>query len=194
VIHKSFTISDKYSSIFCKDGRLFKYFFDSDGNVLFFYLLNILASKSLSGRFFLSKMLSYFGKAKIDTSGHFKEILMVNSMVKKLIDCGQMTFKYYDIFEPDISFKNFDIVRCLNILNPRYFSEEMLVRAINNLRDSLIDDGIFIVGRTDREKIIDVSFYTKKNNKFILLKKIGKGSEISNLVTRKTWKRSKLTQ
>ena len=71
-----------------------------------------------------------------------------------------------------------------NLLNLFYFSEEKIIKAINNLNESLLEGGILQIGRTTSEGINNVSFYKKQNGRFILVKRLNSGSEIDYIFER----------
>ncbi len=76
----------------------------------------------------------------------------------------------------------FNLVRASNILNPSYFSNELLSLAINNLKKYLCDDGLFIISRNGDDGE-NGTVWRIQNNVLHKIEDIGQGSLISELVS-----------
>lgn len=87
----------------------------------------------------------------------------------------------YDIFLAKEN-NTFNFVRCMNILNIEYFPEDKIIIGLQNLKDSLVDKGILLIGRTLQNGVNQASFYKKENNNLILMEEINGGSEIKSII------------
>jgi hypothetical protein len=78
-----------------------------------------------------------------------------------------------------------DVLRTMNILNKAYFSAEQLVNAASAAFHSLKPGGIWIVGRTLEENFSNhVTFLRRHQEKWEVLDRIGKGSEMEEFAAR----------
>ena len=77
-----------------------------------------------------------------------------------------------------------DIIRTMNIFNLKYFSEARLGEGVEAVKRSLVQGGIWIVGRTYQEDppAHDASIFIKDGDGFRLLERYGKGSEVEPLI------------
>lgn len=76
-----------------------------------------------------------------------------------------------------------DVLRTMNILNKAYFPIPQLVEGANAAFQSLKPGGLWIVGRTSENQTNDVTFFRRTDQKWEVMSRIGKGSEIEELVT-----------
>jgi hypothetical protein len=78
----------------------------------------------------------------------------------------------------------FEVIRAANILNRLYFSTQQLREAVRSLRDRLIGPGAFLlIVRTERTGSNHGSvFCLGDNGSFEVLKRVGRGSEIEDIV------------
>jgi hypothetical protein len=89
----------------------------------------------------------------------------------------------HSIFEPS-SRKN-HVIRSMNIYNRAYFSDEQLRAGVRCISESLLSEGVWIVGRTVDENASthEVTIFQKgASGEFQILSRIGPGSEIERLV------------
>lgn len=182
-INFNITLSDKYSEFYCYRKTFLKYFADAEGNVSYADFFGIMLNKYLSNRFILSKLLGRLIKSKIDTTGKKTKFLLINPRTSELIRTGNVNYITYDIFGHSPEKMAFDISRCMNLLNPRLFNKETLATGIQNMFDSTKEDGLIIIGRTDRttEKN-DATIYKKSGKKIEPVLKVNDGSEINDLI------------
>lgn len=77
------------------------------------------------------------------------------------------------------------VLRTMNILNKAYFSPEQLTAAAHAAFQSLKPKGIWIVGRTMEDDFSNhVTFLRRQEDGWEVLERIGKGSDIEDLVLR----------
>ncbi len=172
-------ISDKYSLIHVKKGFITK-IFDAD-NQLFFAYWGIFFAGDKNIFFPLTVLLYKIIKKFTENYGSDYSLYLFHPKILKKLQENKINIIEYDIFSSSVE-KKYSFVRCMNILNKGYFSDNELVKAINNIKKSLHEDGVLLIGRTNAKGINRASFFKKTGNGFILLKDINKGSEVKNLV------------
>jgi len=178
-INPVFYASDKYAEIFVKKGFVTK-IYDVEKNLMFAYAGNFFAvDKNI---FFpltvlLFKMLK---KSKMPAKFNYKLLLLHPEMLKK-INKNEINFINYDIFNTEINDK-FTFVRVMNILNLGYFDEQKINTALENIKKSMKENAILLVGRTNSDGINNAGFYLKRNDKLIHLRDVNNGSEIKQLI------------
>jgi hypothetical protein len=156
-------------------------FYDSDDKLIYGSILGIVADKRLSYRFLISKLLGYlitiFPK-QIDG----KRISLLSPRLKKFTGF-KIQFKEADIFNETDMMGSFDVVRCMNVLNRSYFNDEKIKLALTNLKKSLRDNGLLVIGRTDvvESKNYATIFHFEQSGVGELVT-FGGGAEISDLV------------
>ena len=183
--NKSFclTISDRFLLLLIY-GKGIKYLFDSTGSLRQIYLGRILCDQHLSKIFFVSRILYKILSAKQENdlmAGEAVTVRLVNPSVQKEINSGQMEIKSYNVFEKD-NHKNYDFIRCMNLLNRSYFSDEEILVGLNNLADALGDKGYLQVGRTDYKGVNKVSVFKKESETLVLVKQHNGGAEIEDII------------
>lgn len=79
------------------------------------------------------------------------------------------------------------VLRTMNILNKEYFSPEQLTAGVHAAFQSLKPKGIWIVGRTAEDDFSNhVTFFRRQEDGWEVLERIGKGSDIEDLVLHAT--------
>jgi hypothetical protein len=94
----------------------------------------------------------------------------------------RFSIRRHSVFEPSDQLSN--VIRTMNILNLAYFAKEKLHEGARAVAHSLVDGGIWIVGRTVRENPPEhhASLFVREKTGFRLLDRFGSGSEIEPLV------------
>jgi len=78
-----------------------------------------------------------------------------------------------------------DVLRTMNILNLVYFQTGQLLGAVQASFETLKEGGLWILGRThETDAKNHVTFFRRTTRGWEILDRIGRGSEIENLVTR----------
>ncbi|MFZ4057301.1 MAG: hypothetical protein ACOYKE_04155 [Ferruginibacter sp.] len=182
-IQVSFTISDKFAKVLSEKkwyGQLYK---DADGFVLYADFLGIQAYRRTSVAYIISKFLGYFIPTKSAVTGKEKELYMLNPKTMEAIHNKTISFQYFDIFEPAANTPQYDIVRCMNVLNYKVFPDDDIVSAIKNLLTTVKENGFFVFGRTeDITSVNNASILQKLNGKVVLVADINQGSELKFLL------------
>lgn len=179
----SFTlnISDKYGKAYAKKGFT-NCFFDSDGKLMFAYISCFFAADK--NRFFpLTTLLFKLLKNTKAPQKPDYTIQLFDPKVIKLQSQNKLNIIDYDIFTTEILDK-YSFVRCMNILNKVYFSEEQITVALANISKSIKNEGVLLVGRTREGNVNRASFFKKSADKFVWLEDVNDGSEIKELVLR----------
>jgi hypothetical protein len=79
--------------------------------------------------------------------------------------------------------RRFHALRAANILNHAYFDPATLARSVENLRERLRDGGLFVVCRTSSDGANHGTvFQLRQGRRFAALARLGRGSEIEELV------------
>ena len=89
----------------------------------------------------------------------------------------------HDVFQP--LQQPVEVVRTMNILNLSYFTTETLSAGIRAVLASLVEGGLWIVGRTQEPAgdATDATVFRRVGQRAEILAKMGKGSEIESLVS-----------
>jgi hypothetical protein len=177
-------ISDKFAIIYCEKkwyGAIYK---DAGGAVLYADFFSIQACRSIiSPRFIVSKMLGFLFPEKISLKPTDTEVLMLNPRTRQLINEGKITFSYCDIFDMPAATEQYDIVRCMNVLNHNIFPDEMILKGVNNLVSTIKSEGLFILGRTEDDTGLNrVTVFKKQGNQLLIVTEINGGSEVKQLL------------
>jgi len=177
-----FYISDIYTNYFYSGNSIVSVY-DRNNNFIYGYLFFFLADKNVSKLFFISKILFYILKI-IPSKKKLNSISFLDKKTRNYIDYENLIFIDYDIFHTPNKINEFNFIRCMNVLNrASWFSDNEIMLALINLKNSLTEGGILLIGRTeDSSGINNISFYTKVENKFQLTQEVNRGSEINNLV------------
>ena len=180
-ISVNYFISDKYSYcyVYSRFGQTL--IFDSDFRLLVVYVGPFFAEHDCRNYFFLSKLIFLFGRYRSVERDQCQKIVLFEDEVVEAINGGDIKHIEYDVLRTKVN-SEFDYVRCMNLLNYSYFSAEELQQGIAGVYHSLRKGGIFQVGRTTSDGKNNVSFYVKEDQSFSLVKRVGDGSEIDNLI------------
>jgi hypothetical protein len=95
--------------------------------------------------------------------------------------CRRFDIKRHSAFEP--LDEPVHVIRTMNIFNLNYFSRKDLAAGVRAVFDSLVEGGVWIVGRTHEGKRLehDVSGFVKHKYGFTSLDRYGRGSEIDQI-------------
>ena len=156
--------------------------YDNKKQLLYGYIFGILADKNLSNNFIFSRLLFHF-LIRYVSKKEYKKILMLDIDTTELIKKGELKVINYDAFETEI-INEFDFVRCMNLLNANsWFSDDQIIKAILNVKNSLKEGGIFLIGRTNQESNINnAAFFIKDNNKFLHIEDLNCGCEFKRII------------
>jgi hypothetical protein len=96
-------------------------------------------------------------------------------------ECSRFDIRRHSAFEP--LDRPAHVIRTMNILNVNYFSRQELTTGVRAVFDSLVEGGVWIVGRTHEGKRLehDVSSFVKRQGRLTLLDRCGRGSEIDEI-------------
>ncbi len=98
------------------------------------------------------------------------------------IDAGTIDTMDFDVLDVNVISKRFDYIRCMNLLNQSYFSDEDIRLGIKTLHKAINPGGILQLGRTSLEFENSVGFYRRTERDFELIDVFGEGSEIDYLI------------
>lgn len=166
---------------------------DRDGKVIQHILGNRPVRWSLDGPrdffrgtgFFVAALNALASTLLLLTNGRRRgeAVLLVNPDAR---DNARLSFADDDIMAPTPEHLRgrFNAIRVSNLLNRGYFDEAQLRRAVDNLKDRLMDAGSFlIVNRTHADGNNNGTiFQLSEANKFEIVARIRDGSEIEDIV------------
>ena len=128
-------------------------------------------------------MLGRVYSKQYERSSNETEILLLNPLARTRISEKRMQFFYYDLFDSDDSNGPYQVIRCMNALNPAIFFESQLLKALTKLVKNLDDMGVLIVGRTNPKSGENhATIFQMRKPKFGVLERFGNGSEIKSIV------------
>ena len=178
------TISDRFLEVFYI-GRTIKYIYDCESNLRQIYFGRILCDNELMGLFFVSRFLFKFLSLFIRKSHQadlLERISLVDPQVQNCIDLDELEARYYNIFDHDET-STYNFIRCMNLLNQSYFSDEKISVGLSNLIEALEYKGFLQIGRTDIDGVNRVSVYQKGVQGLVPILLVNGGSEIQDLLT-----------
>ena len=178
-INSNFYASDKYAEIRVKKGFITKAY-SSENKLIFAYFACFFAvDKNI---FFPLTVLLHKILKKIKVPEKFDyKLLLLHPELSQKINKNEIEFINYDIFNTEVKDK-FSFVRVMNILNLGYFDEQKIKTALKNIKKSMKENAVLLVGRTNSDGINNAGFYKKENGQFVLLKDVNKGSEINQII------------
>ena len=97
---------------------------------------------------------------------------------------NSFSLKQINLFEINhkLTTSFFNVVRAAKILNKAYFDDVHIKHALNNIKDVMANNSLFIVVRTHLDGSNHGAYYHLKNKKYQCVGVIGEGSEIHELI------------
>lgn len=182
IVH-SVRFSDKFSNLYTRRSGLSRIVYDQEGVLIYADFFGLLASPYLPKRFWLSKWLGYAYSEKHERKPDETEILLLNPIARRRIAAKQLDFFYYDLFDSKVSDETYQVVRCMNALNPAIFSESKLRSAVTKLAENLEEKGILVIGRTNPSSGENhATIFQRRDSALVVLERHGDGSEIETIV------------
>jgi hypothetical protein len=176
----SFSISDKYAA-YGRAGRCVARIIDAEGSVKELYVCGMLGKREdISKKFPVTRFL-YWLLADSPFTGGIRWFWLFDYEVQLLIQRGLISRIDYDVFQTRLR-DAFSFVRCMNLLNPRYFSRESLRMALGNVIESIRDGGVLQIGRTHPDGTNHASFYIKRGSGVERLQDVGTGTELREII------------
>ena len=94
---------------------------------------------------------------------------------------NNLYFEQRDIMEP--LQKNYHVIRAMNLLNKAYFPDDFLRQAVESVKASLYDNGLFIVGSNKEQGTpVEGGIYQKQADKMICLYRSGQGAAVEPFI------------
>jgi hypothetical protein len=177
----SLNISDKYAS-YVAAGRGLVSIIDADGALVEMYLCGVLAKRDVSKYFVLTRFLYWL---LADVARHIpqKPFVLFDPKVIEQIERGSIQHINYDVFDTSMT-STFTFVRCMNLLNLDRFSSSKVADALRNIVASLRIGGVLQIGRTMSDGANMAGFYLKTDRGLKLLREVGNGTELRDLLDR----------
>src|SRR6056297_3288280 len=159
--------SDKDSEIFIyQKGRL-KIARDEKGNLLqiIFPPFVFNTTKPKNSKQTGVKKIKLFSYLAIETEKKYKNFQFLNYDLTKKTD------------------KKFDVIRAMNVLNTSYFKNQTAQQIINNLKESLEEEGLLIIGSNQgaNTRVDGAIFKKTKDNNLKIEKEFGNGPQFKEL-------------
>jgi hypothetical protein len=113
----------------------------------------------------------------------FRRISLVHPTARAFMDsCLRFQVRQHDAF--NMLKEPCNVLRIMNLYNPRVFSQEKLANGFRAAFDSLTDGGFLILGQTreDGKPRNDVSIFGKTCSGFAVIDRLNSGSEVEKLV------------
>jgi|GEM_PF-1182314 len=176
-----FLISDKYLNFYFSGNNVVR-IYNSEKKLLFGYIFGIFADKKVSKYFPLTKYLFYLLKA-IPYPKIFSALQLFDYETKQFLNKCELNYVEYDLFGQNF-LENISFVRCMNVLNANsWFSNQQIIDGVFNLKSSLIEGGILLIGRTDDcTGKNNASYFKKINGKLVHLEDFNLGSDVKNII------------
>jgi hypothetical protein len=125
------------------------------------------------------------GQTRLSATGWLLKCEPITLLTKKLVQHRGLRVIEDDLLAANPpEFKGvFHVLRAANILNRAYFSDEVLTQTVKKLKERLKKNGLLIVCRTTDEGFNNATlFRLTANSEFHAVLRLGKGSEIEDLV------------
>jgi chemotaxis methyl-accepting protein methylase len=101
-------------------------------------------------------------------------IEIICASCRAALETGKFHFKSYDLLAGPKG--AFDVIRAMNLLNLSYFSEPDFRRIFANIKESLIEGGLFIAGSNEESgSEVNGAIYRKQAGRLIKLAQSGSG-------------------
>lgn len=186
-IEHTIFFSDKFSILHLRKKGYCQIFYDHDGTFVYADLFGILASPYVPNRFLLSKMLGQCFTLQHSRSAADSEVSLLNPSARLRIEQESLKFFYYDLFESEDCNAPYQLIRCMNALNPAIFKESLLEKAVAKLIANLDDDGLLVIGRTNPQTgENNTSIFRMGDEGLVVVQRVGAGSEIESLIVHST--------
>lgn len=175
-------ISDKYWLYYCSGRRLVRVF-GADRRFLYAYCFGLLADPGLPRKYFLSRLLFRLLEPLTSFPDAPRRLVLFDAETRRWLQEGKLCQLDYDVFETRLPGR-FDFVRCMNLLNLNsWFTREQIRTALANLKASMREGAVLLVGRTDdRTGVNAAGFYRRNGDRLVLLEAVNGGSELHGLL------------
>jgi hypothetical protein len=177
----NFYVSDKHATYGSTGSALIR-IVDADQKPVEMYVCGVLAKRNLTNCFFLARFL-YSLLADVGAHHPFRWFPLLGPAIMEQIDRGRIQQLDYDVFETRMP-AAFTFVRCMNLLNLSYFTPSRIVDALHNIVAPLKEGGGLQIGRTMPDGRNTVGFHRKTRTGLSVLKEVGGGTELRDVVGR----------
>jgi hypothetical protein len=123
-------------------------------------------------------------RTAVSSPWEISKILLVHPEARLLADReSRFLIRHHSVFLPLA--KLVQAIRTMNVLNLSYFQKQDIIAGAAAVHSSLTDGGVWILGRTRKEDPTDrncVTLFEKRNDRFVVLRRINGGSEVESIV------------
>lgn len=165
---KQFYLLDKYPYFRYTKEKYGYNFYNTDGDLVYMQIGNAL----------LLHVFKIFGMRIEDSNGKTGTVSFDNPLLKK----ENLKVEEFDLFKGKLRHK-VNVVKCANVLNSPYFTNEQIFKALENINKSMLDGGYLFVIQNNRKYKDNIAMLVlqKKKDSFELVLNHN-GHEISKLV------------
>jgi hypothetical protein len=174
-------VSDQYAVYYWIEHNGGVAFYDADGILRYAYKRGVVGSAEDSSWFPISRAVFKQFESPLPCGVEPHSIELYHPALLRLVRAGKVKTCTYDVFTTK-SPPEYDFVRCMNLLNPKYFNQSDLLRALHNIGTSVRDGGVFQLGRTMPDGLNHVSFFVRVGTRFERAREVRDGSEIKSLL------------
>jgi SAM-dependent methyltransferase len=157
------------------------YFFDAERRCTLAASKRYLVYASLEGALFPFNMLArhVLSAAPAYNDETASRLPLANPGIRALAEKDpRIIIQDYSIFDPWQG-RSPDIIKVANVLNRDYFSEQMLRKALMNLRECLKPGGMLFV--TDNRRLEQISVFAKTGNRLEVCERVNGGCSVASM-------------
>jgi SAM-dependent methyltransferase len=156
---ESFTLGDLFTELWYDPSQ--NMVFDQDGNLLQIMLGNHFVNVNFEFKYRLQKTIQHRNiKYTRKIAAEYREsrpdmdkVVRIPLVYPGVLSNPIFTMKRLNVFEK--LNEQYDLIICMNLLQPRYFGEALVWQGINNLTQALRPGGALITGVTDRPRLFN---------------------------------------
>jgi hypothetical protein len=178
--------TDRFIQIHLTKSGILRYYSTSESEMFMCVLFNTFAislyperHKDMFSRWLAKKMVEAAKKLKnVGESGVIKlthpSVIVDDKFHVNYLDVFKLTNEYIN---------NFNIVRCSNLLQSSYFSDAVIMEAINTINSYIVENGILILTHNKIGSNVEEGIVLKKDNKkFVIIHRFSEQSEIERII------------
>src|SRR5262249_3014495 len=143
---RHYFVTDLNVSVHCgEDGHGVVYFVDRSGQCVLRVSRRWIAYADVSGTWFPLRLLARKLLSQSASVKHWREVFLIQPELLRLSQCDpRIAVMTYDMFVP-WTYEPPDLIKVANLLNPSYFSEEQLRKAVRIQCSNLATDGRLLI-------------------------------------------------
>ncbi|MDR5729970.1 MAG: hypothetical protein RB191_21365 [Terriglobia bacterium] len=173
-------LTDKYFDIVAQRSHNGVLFSDLSGNPIVYADDWFISYAETKGAIWpLSKFSTWMIKRALkERHGPEKTVRLLSPSLQSIED-PSLVVKSYDVFEK-WPLEQIDLVIAANLFNRGYFSDTLIKRGLENIRNAMRCDGVLAV--VENRKHEQATLFRLQNGRFLNEKRVGPGCDIEGLV------------